>query len=195
MPWTSTECKHTLQYPRTWNKEFTNSGRKTKTQDREEGEAHHSDQGEDFSNAVCSFNFENTQCFHCQQMGHILCFCPQHTWNKQQQQPQQRGSTHRTQTNDYYEQEEPLQVAHTIADNHTPQEHTHEILGFMANQEEVVKDKLIKELRNGGDFPSAWTQWPGWGLYVVTLYTSHTIDLCKFQFQSVQVTSQPIRML
>ena len=36
-----------------------------------------------------------------------------------------------------------------------PQERAHEILGYMANQEEAVKDKLIKELRNGGDFPNA----------------------------------------
>ena len=53
-------------------------------------------------------------------MGHISCFCPQHTWNKQPQQ-QQGGCTHTAQKNDYYEQEEPLQVVQTIADNHTPQ--------------------------------------------------------------------------
>ena len=65
--------------------------------------------------------------------------------------PQQRR---RTQTSDYYEQEEPIQAAHAIAENHTPQEHAHEILGYMANQDKAVKDELSKELRNGGDFPS-----------------------------------------
>ena len=35
-----------------------------------------------------------------------------------------------------------------------PQERAHEILGYMANQDEAVEDELIKELRNGGDFPS-----------------------------------------
>ena len=58
------------------------------------------------------------------------------------------------QTKDYYEQEEPIQAACTIAENCTPQERAHEILGYMANQDEAVKDELIKELRNGGDFPN-----------------------------------------
>ena len=50
------------------------------------------------------------------------------------------------QTKDYYEQEEPIQAACTIAENCTPQERAHEILGYMANQDEAVKDELIKEL-------------------------------------------------
>ena len=96
-------------------------------------------------------NWDNFQCYCCQQKGHISRYCPQNPCNNQSRPQQGR----RTQTSDYYEQEEPIQAARAIAENRTPQERAHEILGYMANQEEAVKDELIKELRNGGDFPSA----------------------------------------
>ena len=96
-------------------------------------------------------NWDNFQCYCCQQKGHISRYCPQNPRNNQLRPQQGR----RTQTNDYYEQEEPIQAAHTIAENCTPQERAHEILGYMANQEEAVKDELIKELQSGGDFPNA----------------------------------------
>ena len=96
-------------------------------------------------------NWDNFQCYCCQQKGHISRYCPQNPRNNQPRPQQGR----RTQTSDYYEQEEPIQAARAIAENRTPQERAHEILGYMANQEEAVKDELIKELRSGGDFPSA----------------------------------------
>ena len=117
--------------------------------------------------------------------------CPQNPRNNQLRPQQGR----RTQTTDYYKQDEPIQAAHAIAENRTPQGRAHEILGYMANQDEVVKDELIKELRNGEDFPSAWTRRPRWGLYVVTLYITRAIDLCEFQFRFVQVTSRPTKTL
>lgn len=82
-------------------------------------------------------------------MGHIARYCPQHHWNL--------GNAHTnfTQANDYYEQEEPLQVARAVANNHTPKERAHEILGHMANQDEEVKDELIKELQMNKDFQNA----------------------------------------
>ena len=95
-------------------------------------------------------NWDNFQCYCCQQKGHILCYCPQNPRNNQPHPQQGR----RTQTNNYYKQEEPIQVAHAIVENCTPQECAHEILGYMANQDEAVKDELIKELWNGGDFPN-----------------------------------------
>ena len=93
-------------------------------------------------------NWDNFQCYCCQQKGHISRYCPQNPRNNQPRPQQGR----RAQTNDYYAQDEPIQAARTITENRTPQERAHEILGYMANQEEEVKDELIKELRNGGDF-------------------------------------------
>ena len=102
-------------------------------------------------------NFDNFQCYCCQQKGHIARYCPQHPRNNQSRpnnttRPQQGQQV---QTNDYYEQEEPIQAARAIADNRTPQERAHEILGYMANQDDAVKDELIKELRSGKDFQNA----------------------------------------
>ena len=93
-------------------------------------------------------NWDNFQCYCCQQKGHISRYCLQNPRNNQPHPQQGR----RAQTNDYYAQDEPIQAARTITENRTPQECAHEILGYMANQEEEVKDELIKELRNGGDF-------------------------------------------
>ena len=82
--------------------------------------------------------------------GIFHAIAPQNPRNNQPRPQQGR----RTQTNDYYEQNEPIQAARAIAENRMPQERAHEILGYMANQDEEVKDELIKELQNGGDFPS-----------------------------------------
>ena len=93
-------------------------------------------------------NFDNIQCYLCRQTGHIARYCPQHRLN----QPGASRSRF-TQANDYLEQEEPIQVARTIAGN--PQQRAHAILGKMAHEDEAVKDELIKELRKGEDFPNA----------------------------------------
>ena len=51
-------------------------------------------------------NFMNITCYVCCQQGHIARYCPQHRWN------QPSGSKMCfTQVHDYYEQEEPIQVA------------------------------------------------------------------------------------
>ena len=129
------------------------------------------------------FNFNNVQCYKCQQMGHIACQCPQHPWN-------QFLGSRACATHDYYKQEEPIQVARAVAAC-TPENRADEYLRKMADKDNTVKDELIKKLWLGEDFESAWSQWPGWGLYIVTLYTSCAINLCKFQYQYVQVTSWP----
>ena len=93
-------------------------------------------------------NFDNVQCYLCRQTGHIARYCPQHRLN----QPGASRSRF-TQANDYLEQEEPIQVARTIAAD--PQQRAHAILGKMAYEDDAIKDALIKELRKGEDFPNA----------------------------------------
>ena len=84
------------------------------------------------------FNFDNVQCYKCQQMGHIARQCPQHPWN------QPSGSRAHA-THDYYEQEEPIQVARAVA-AHTLENRADEYLQKMADKDDAVKDELIKKL-------------------------------------------------
>ena len=83
-------------------------------------------------------NFDNVQFYKCQQMGHIACQCPQHPWN------QSSGSRAHA-THDYYEQEEPIQAAWMVAEC-TPGNRANEYLGKMADEDNTVKDELIKKL-------------------------------------------------
>ena len=71
-------------------------------------------------------------------MGHIGSQCPQHPWN-------QPSKSRACATHDYYEQEEPIQVARTVTD-HTPENRADEHLWKMADEDDVVKDELIKKL-------------------------------------------------
>ena len=134
-----------------------------------------------FLQCSAHFNFDNVQCYKCQHMGHIAHQCPQHPWN------QPSGSRAHA-TYNYHEQEEPIQVAWTMA-GRMPENRADEYLWKMADEDDVVKDELIKKLWLREDFGSDWTQQPGWELYVVTLYTLCTINLCESQYWSVQVTS------
>ena len=60
--------------------------------------------GGGFLQCGARFNSDNVQCYKCQQMRHIVRQCPQHTWN-------QSSESRAHATHDYYEQEEPIQVA------------------------------------------------------------------------------------
>ena len=80
-------------------------------------------------------------------MGHIAHQCPQHPWN------QPSGSRARA-VHDYYEQEEPIQVARTVA-GQTLENRADKYLQKMADEDDMVKDKLIKKLQLGEDFESA----------------------------------------
>ena len=84
------------------------------------------------------FNFDNVQCYKCQQMGHIACKCPQHPWN-------QPSGSRACATHDYYEQEEPIQVVRTVAAR-TLRSRANEYLQKMADEDNAVKDKLIRKL-------------------------------------------------
>ena len=119
-------------------------------------------------------NFNNVQCYKCQQMGHIARQCSQHPWN-------QPSESRAHATHDHFEQEEPIHISCTVA-KHDPEQREEEYLWKMAGEVDAVKDKLIRKLQLGEDFGSTWTWWPGWGLYIVTLYISCAINLCKFQY-------------
>ena len=93
------------------------------------------------------FNFNNVQCYKCQQMGHITCQCPQHPWN-------QPSGSRACATHDYYEQEESIQVARAVAAQ-TPGNRADKYLQKMADKDDAVKDELIKKLQLGEDFGSA----------------------------------------
>ena len=80
-------------------------------------------------------------------MGHIACQCPQHPWN-------QLSGSRAHATHDYYEQAEPIQVARTIAPR-TPGEGADKYLHKMVDEDNAVKDKLIKKLCLQEDFGSA----------------------------------------
>src|ERR1700732_4341789 len=73
----------------------------------------------------------------CRQQGHIARYCPQHRWN------QPSGSKTRfTQAHDYYEQEEPIQVARAVADTRNPQQKAQDWLNGVAGESDEVKDMV-----------------------------------------------------
>ena len=80
-------------------------------------------------------------------MGHIACQCPQHPWN-------QPSGSRALAAHDYHKQEEPIQVARTVAAC-TPGSRANEYLQKMADEDNAVKDELIRKLRLGEDFGSA----------------------------------------
>ena len=83
-------------------------------------------------------NFTNVTCYVCRQQGHIARYCPQHRWN------QPGGSKTRfTQAHDYYEQEEPIQVARVVADTCNPQQKAQDWLNGVARESDEVKDMEI----------------------------------------------------
>ena len=71
-------------------------------------------------------------------MGHLACQCPQHPWN--QPLGSRAGATH-----NYYKQEEPIQVARTVAAR-TLGDRVDKSLHKMADEDNAVKDELIKKL-------------------------------------------------
>ena len=92
-------------------------------------------------------NFTNITCYVCRQQGHIARYCPQHRWN------QPGGSkTHFTQAHDYYEQEEPIQVARTVADTRNPQQKAQDWLNGVAGESDEVKDMVLQQLWKKEDF-------------------------------------------
>ena len=95
-------------------------------------------------------NFADITCYICQQKGHIVCYCPQHCLN------QPGGSQMRfTQAHDYYNQEEPIQVARTVADTHNPQQKAQDWLNGVARESDKVKDTVLQQLWKKEDFQSA----------------------------------------
>jgi hypothetical protein len=79
------------------------------------------------------------------------------------------------------------------AEERTPQQWANDWLTGVADEHNDVKDIVMQELMGREDFQNAWTQWPGWGLFVVTPCTLLTTVLCTFQYWFVQVASWPIR--
>ena len=71
-------------------------------------------------------------------MGHIAHQCPQHPWN------QPSGSRAHA-THNYYKQEEPIQVAQVVA-GHTSENRADEYLQKMTDEDDMIKDELIKKL-------------------------------------------------
>ena len=95
-------------------------------------------------------NFTNITCYVCCQQGHIARYCPQHRWN------QPSGSKTRfTQAHDYYEQEEPIQVAWAVADSRNPQQKAQDWLNGVAGESDEVKDMVLQQLWKKEDFQSA----------------------------------------
>ena len=91
----------------------------------------------------------NITCYVCRQQGHIARYCPQHRWN------QPSGSkTCFTQAHDYYEQEEPIQVARAVADSRNPQQKAQDWLNGVAGESDEVKDMVLQQLWKKEDFQS-----------------------------------------
>jgi hypothetical protein len=53
-----------------------------------------------------------------------------------------------------------------VAEERTPQQCASDWLTGVANENDDVKDIIMQELMGREDFQNAWTQQPGWGLFV-----------------------------
>ena len=91
----------------------------------------------------------------------------------------------------YYDAEQGqgnFQVVHAVADDHTDEQKAKGWLRGVAVENNNIKDMVLQDLWKNEDFLGAWTQWPGWGHFIVTQCKLLAIDLCMFQFPSAPVT-------
>ena len=65
------------------------------------------------------------------------------------------AETRFTQAHDYYEQEEPIQVARAVADTRNPQQKAQDWLNGVAGESDEVKDMVLQQLWKKEDFQNA----------------------------------------
>ena len=161
------------------------------------------------------FDIRTVTCYCCGNKGHFSQDCPQQTWNHSgaPQWAEYWGRGGNTQGNnwhnnirtnqaeednstEYYDAEQEPDDHHVAcALTSTNEEWSKQWLEGVARESDAVKDLVIQSLWKNKDFQDTWTQWPGWGLLIVTLCTLLAIDLCVFQCPFTQVTPWLTRRL
>jgi hypothetical protein len=129
-------------------------------------------------------------CFFCGKPGHFAQDCRQKQYGNQGPPRTYPGQPHGNQP--------VIRARQTpeeggVAEDKTPQQWATGWLSGVTNEEDDVKDIIMQELMGREDFQNAWTQQPGWGLFVVTPCTLLATVLCMFQYWFAQVTSWPTR--
>ena len=99
-------------------------------------------------------DIREVECYTCHKKGHFSRNCSQHAWNQPRSQGWEAIVDDRSEANKTPPPQENLQT------------HAQHWLQWVAEEEEDVKDLVLQDLLKKEDFPSAWTQQPGWEQYI-----------------------------
>jgi hypothetical protein len=137
-------------------------------------------------------------CFFCGKPGHFAQDCQQKWYGNQgppwnNQGPAGPSCNNQNPMHAWQTQQEEEGTTIRVVDDRTPQQWATDWLSGVADENDNVRDIVMQELWGKEDFQNAWTQCPGWGLFVVTLCTLLATVLCVFQYRFTPVTSWLIR--
>ena len=108
------------------------------------------------------------QCYNYQQYRHISRNCPQ---KKMKMSP----------------------ITNCVAETHkqkTPEERANAWLRKIGEESDKVKELILQMVWRREDFQDTWTQQPGWGHFIVTMYSSCTSNQWRYLWWSELVTTR-----